>query len=128
METPLNGIFLNYLQKLNSRKAHNVKIKSIDKITHDMLRIVTEKPSHYAFTPGQATKVSINENGWKGEKRPFTFTCLPDDDYLEFTIKTYPLHKDITNQLLLQLKKDDELILYDVFGAISYGIMLIHHS
>ena len=98
---------------------HIVKIKSIDKVTHDVLQIVTEKPSAYTFTPGQATDVSINNTGWKDEKRPFTFTCLPDNDYIEFTIKTYPSHKSVTNQLL-QLNKDDELILHDVFGDIAY--------
>ena len=98
---------------------HIVKIKSIDHITHDVLRIVTEKPQQYTFTPGQATEVSINKKGWQNEKRPFTFTSLPEDDYLEFTIKTYPSHKSVTNELL-QLKKDDELILHDVFGAINY--------
>ncbi len=98
---------------------HFVKIRSLDKVTHDVLRIVTEKPQTYNFTPGQATEVSINKNGWQMEKRPFTFTCLPDDRYLEFTIKTYPSHKGVTNELL-QLKKNDELILHDVFGAIAY--------
>ena len=100
-------------------KQHLVKIQSIKHITHDVLQIVTEKPKQYNFTPGQATDVAINKNGWKNEKRPFTFTCLPDNDYLEFTTKTYPSHKGVTNQLL-QLKKDDELILHDVFGAIAY--------
>ena len=98
---------------------HLVKIKSIDKVTHDVLQIVTERPQGYKFTPGQATEVSINKSGWQEEKRPFTFTCLPDDDYLEFTIKTYPSHKGVTNELL-QLKQNDELILHDVFGAIAY--------
>lgn len=98
---------------------HFVKIKSIDKVTHNVLKIVTEKPQAYNFTPGQATEVSINKTGWQMEKRPFTFTCLPDDDYLEFTIKTYPYHKGVTNELL-QLKKNDDLILHDVFGAIAY--------
>ena len=98
---------------------HFVKIKSIDTVTHDVLKLVTEKPHEYNFTPGQATEVSINKNGWQDEKRPFTFTCLPDDDYLEFTIKTYPSHKGVTNELLL-LKQKDELILHDVFGAIAY--------
>ena len=98
---------------------HIVKIKSIDHITHDVLRIVTEKPQQYAFTPGQATEVSINKKGWQNEKRPFTFTSLPEDDYLEFTIKTYPSHKSMTNEIL-RLKKDNELILHDVFGAINY--------
>jgi ferredoxin-NADP reductase len=100
-------------------KQHLVKIKSIKHITHDVLQIITEKPQQYHFTPGQATEVSINKEGWQNKKRPFTFTCLPDDDYLEFTIKTYPKHKGVTNQLL-QLKKDDKLILHDVFGAISF--------
>jgi len=98
---------------------HIVKIKSIKHITHDVLRIVTEKPPKYTFTPGQATEVSINKSGWKDEKRPFTFTCLPDSDYIEFTIKTYPSHKGVTNELL-HLNKNDMLILHDVFGAITY--------
>jgi len=98
---------------------HLVKIKSIETITHDVLQIVTEKPQQYNFTPGQATEVSINKNGWQNEKRPFTFTCLSDNDYLEFTIKTYPAHKGVTNNLL-HLKKNEELILHDVFGAIAY--------
>lgn len=98
---------------------HIVKINSISHITHDVLKIVTEKPQQYNFTPGQATEISINKQGWKNEKRPFTFTCLPKHNYLEFSIKTYPSHKGVTNELL-QLKKNDELILHDVFGAISY--------
>lgn len=98
---------------------HHVKVKSMDKITHDVLQIVTEKPQQFNFTPGQAIEVSINKEGWQNEKRPFTFTCLPDNDYLGFTIKTYHSHQSVTNQFL-QLKKDDELILHDVFGAIAY--------
>lgn len=100
-------------------KQHIVKIKSIQHVTHDVLQIVTEKPQQYSFTPGQATEIAINKNGWKDKKRPFTFTCLPDYDYLEFTIKTYQSHLGVTNQFL-QLKKNDELILHDVFGAIAY--------
>ncbi len=96
-----------------------VKVKSVDKVTHDVLKIVTEKPQKYIFVSGQATEVSINKNGWKDKKRPFTFTSLPDNVYLEFTIKTYPQHKGVTNELL-NLKKDDELILHEVFGTIDY--------
>lgn len=97
-----------------------VKIKSIEHITPDVMQIVTEKPPKYNFTPGQATEIAINKTGWKDEKRPFTFTSLPVDDYLEFTIKTYPSHKGVTNELL-KLNLDEELILHDVFGAIAYN-------
>ncbi len=100
-------------------ESHIVKIKSIGKVTHDVVKIVLEKPDNYTFTPGQATEVAVNKEKWKEERRPFTFTCLPDDDYLEFTIKTYPSHKGVTNELL-SLKPGDELIIHDVWGAISY--------
>ncbi|KAA9038717.1 flavodoxin reductase [Ginsengibacter hankyongi] len=96
-----------------------IKIKIIENITHDVLRIVTEKPLDFNFSPGQAADISINKNGWRNEKRPFTFTSLPSDDYLEFTIKTYPSHYGVTRELL-QLKNNDELILHDVFGSIAY--------
>lgn len=98
---------------------HTVKVKSIKKITPDVLQIVCDRPDPYAFSPGQATEVSINKTGWMKEKRPFTFTSLPADKDLEFTIKTYPAHKGVTDQLL-HLQKDDELILHEVFGTITY--------
>ncbi|MDP2387435.1 MAG: flavodoxin reductase [Bacteroidota bacterium] len=96
-----------------------VKIRSIQHITPDVLQIVTDKPAQFYFTPGQATEVMINKPEWKDKKRPFTFTCLPGRDYLEFIIKTYPSHKGVTNELLL-LKKDDELIIHPAFGVIVY--------
>jgi len=96
-----------------------VKIKSIQHLTHDVLQIVTEKPLKYSFTPGQATEISINKEGWQDNRRPFTFTCLPDSDFLEFVIKTYPSHEGVTNEML-KLKVDNELILHDVFGSIAY--------
>ena len=81
--------------------------------------ITLEKPANYTFTPGQATDVAINKKEWKEEKRPFTFTNLPEDDHLQFTIKTYPSHKGVTNELR-HLEPGDELIIHDVWGAISY--------
>ena len=100
-------------------KEHIVKIKSIEHVTHDVLQIIIEKPAGFNFTPGQATEIAINKEKWQNEGRPFTFTSLPDDDHLEFTIKTYPERKGVTNELLT-LKAGDELILRDIFGAIEY--------
>ena len=98
---------------------HIIKIKLVDHVTHDVLRFKTEKPANYNFEPGQATRVSINKEGWEKKKRPFTFTNLPDEDYLEFTIKTYPPHEGVTNELL-SLKTGDELIIGDAWGTINY--------
>lgn len=97
----------------------HVSVKSVRHVTHDVLQIKTEKPEGMKFTPGQATEISIDKDGWQNEGRPFTFTSLPDDDYLEFTTKTYPAREGVTNELL-QLKPGDGLILHDVFGAIAY--------
>ncbi|MBL0052564.1 MAG: flavodoxin reductase [Bacteroidetes bacterium] len=98
---------------------HQVKIKSITKVTGDVLKIVTEKPALYKFNPGQATEITLNVDGWNDARRPFTFTSIPANDYLEFTIKTYAGHKGVTNELL-KLKPEDEINLHDVFGDIEY--------
>lgn len=96
-----------------------VKIFSIEYVTHDVRRYRVTKPEGYSFIPGQATDVSINTPELKNEKRPFTFTCLNTDPYLEFTIKTYSSHHGITYQLSL-LEEGAELIIRDVWGAITY--------
>ena len=96
-----------------------VKIKSVENVTHDVKRFVVEKPTGYEFTPGHATEVSINKVDWKEEKRPFSFTSLNEDDFLEFTIKIYPDHDGVTEQLS-KLKAGDELIIRDTWGAIEF--------
>jgi ferredoxin-NADP reductase len=100
-------------------ESYTVGIKSIEKITHDVVKVRTKKPLNYAFVPGQATEVAINKREWREKKRPFTFTNLPEDDYLELIIKTYPSHEGVTNQFL-SLRRNDELMIHDVWGAIAY--------
>lgn len=99
--------------------AHTVNIRSIEHVTHDVLRIATDKPSGYSYLPGQAADISLPQEGWENELRAFTFTSLPTDDFLEFTIKTYPAHNGVTNQLLA-MKKGDSLLVHDAFGDITY--------
>ncbi|MBN9484041.1 MAG: flavodoxin reductase [Bacteroidetes bacterium 43-93] len=96
-----------------------VKIISIVHLTHDVLNIVAEKPTTIDYQPGQAVDISISKQNWEHELRAFTFTSLPDDGYIEFTIKTYPSHNGVTAQLL-SLNKGDELLMHDVFGDITY--------
>ncbi|WP_370104828.1 hypothetical protein [Winogradskyella sp.] len=79
--------------------AHKISIQHIEHINHNVLRIVTDKPENYSFSPGQATELSIAKADWSDKKRPFTFTSLPEDDTLEFTIKVYPSHNGVTEQL-----------------------------
>ncbi len=98
---------------------HIVRILKIEPVTHDVKRFQLEKPSGYSFIPGQATEISINSGDLINEKRPFTFTSLNKEPYLEFTIKIYPSHNSVTKELA-KLKPGDELIIRDVWGAISY--------
>ena len=96
-----------------------VKIIDTFFITHDVKSFIVERPGNFQFEPGQATELAIYKKGWKDEKRPFTFTNLPGDEFLQFIIKTYPAHKGMTNELL-KAEKGDKLIMGEVFGTIKY--------
>jgi ferredoxin-NADP reductase len=101
-----------------------VKILMIQKVTHDVFRIVTDKPRLYEFIPGQSTFVSINEKDSDLRKIPLTMTSLADDLVLEFIVKVYPVefnqtHKGIT-PLFLKLKPGDEIIIEDAWGDLEY--------
>ena len=96
-----------------------VKVLETSYITHDVKRFVVEKPPDCTFIPGQSINISINTDEWKNEKRSFTFTNLPEDDFLEFMIKIYLDHKGVTNQLD-GVNAGDELILHEIFGVIAY--------
>lgn len=96
-----------------------LKLLSKEFITHDVLHLVLQKPGDLLYHPGQAADISINKKGWEEELRPFTFTSLPAENHLEFTIKIYPEHSGVTNQLRT-LVPGDELLLHGVFGTINY--------
>ncbi|HEX2786397.1 MAG TPA: FAD-binding oxidoreductase [Ignavibacteria bacterium] len=98
---------------------HIVRILDKKNLTHNVIRFRYEKPQGYTFIPGQATEVTVNKEGWKDKRNPFTFTCLTTDPFLEFSIKIYPEHKGVTNELS-KLEIGDEIILHDVWGAIQY--------
>lgn len=100
-------------------KTHAVAILLTEAVTHDTKRFIVEKPEDYRFTPGQATTVSIDQEGWRDKKRPFTFTSHNRDGVLEFIIKRYPEHDGVT-QKLHQLKPGDRLLLEQPWGAITY--------
>jgi len=98
---------------------HIVRISEIIERTHNVRTYRVNKPNGFNFTPGQATDLSLRIEGWENEKRPFTFTCLPGDNYLEFTIKTYNDHDGVTHHLGMA-KPGDEFEISDAWGAIEY--------
>ncbi|WDR02120.1 hypothetical protein PSQ19_15850 [Devosia algicola] len=97
----------------------SVKILKTEKITHNVRQYQLEKPKGFSFGPGQATELSIDKEGWRDKKRPFTFTSLNDWDDLEFTIKSYTDHPGVTAELW-GLEAGERLLLRDVWGTIQY--------
>ena len=100
---------------------HSVKILDIADVTHNVRRYTLERPAGYAFKPGQATEVSLDEEGWRDRKHPFTFTALADDPHLEFTIKSYfNTGGDGVTERLYGYKPGQSLLLRDAWGTITY--------
>lgn len=99
--------------------AHSVAVLSTENVTHNVVRLTVEKPEGYDYKPGQATDVALDRDDWRDEQRPFTFTSLTDADHLEFTIKVYPDHDGVTEQIG-KLKAGDRLLIDDPWGAIQY--------
>jgi NAD(P)H-flavin reductase len=95
---------------------HIVKVLHTEYLTHDVKRLTVQRPENYHFKSGQATEVSVNKRDWKNKKRSFTFTSLDSWKNLEFTIKIYEDHKDVTEQIG-KLREGEELILHDVLGC-----------
>jgi len=98
---------------------YSLRILGIKQITHDVKQFTLQKPGGFSHIPGQATEVSIDKDGWRDATRPFTFTSVPDDDTIEFTIKIYKDHGGVTNQLDT-LKIGDKLLIGDPWGTIEY--------
>lgn len=99
--------------------AHTLRIIDMQDVTHNVKQIRLEKPEGYSYTPGQATDVAIDKEGWREELRPFTFTSLNENNYLEFVIKIYPDHEGATDQIG-KLQEGDALIIDEPWGAIQY--------
>lgn len=98
---------------------HILKVLKTNFITHNVKRFVLERPAGYEFVSGQASDLAINKPGLENELRPFTFTSVNGADHLEFIIKIYTGHNGMTEKLLA-VNIGDELIVHEVFGAISY--------
>ena len=97
----------------------SLPVLDIKQLTHDVKQFTLQKPGGFSYTPGQATEVAIDKDGWRREKRPFTFTSLPEDDKLEFTIKIYSDHDGVTNELNT-LQTGDSLLVEEPWGTIEY--------
>ena len=63
-----------------------VRILNIQQVKHNVRRYVLEKPAGYRFEPGQATELSLDEEGWRDKRPPVTFTPRSTTSFLyDFT-------------------------------------------
>jgi len=99
--------------------SQKVQIKHVKNVTHDVKQLRLEKPRGFVFEPGQATGVKVDKEGWREEERPFTFTSLPAWNDLELTIKIYPDHHGVTEQVG-ELQVGDALLIDEPWGTIQY--------
>jgi cytochrome-b5 reductase len=98
---------------------HRATILSSYSLTHDVKRFILERPADFTFEPGQGVELAIDKPGWEKEGRPFTPTSVAEDRVLEFTIKGYPEHHGVTEQLH-RLGPGDTLLMSAPFGTIHY--------
>jgi len=96
--------------------SYKIELEEIVQLTPDTYRLTFPKPPGYDFVAGQATEVALDRDGWRDEKRPFTFTSQPGDNQLEFTIKSYP-RGGVTEQIA-HLERGEAVLIGEPFGAI----------
>ncbi len=95
--------------------AHELMLREIHKATHDTHHLIFDRPEGFDFEPGQAIEMKLQKDGWRDEGRPFTPVSLPEEETLEFVIKSYPSHDGVTEQIA-QLAPGDKAVIEGPFG------------
>lgn len=95
-----------------------VTILKKEQLTHDVVRLTLERPKGYPFTAGQAIDFMLDRPEVKDKVSPFTFTGLNTADHLELTIKCYPSHHGMTEQVA-KLQTGDEVIISEPFDTVA---------
>ena len=97
----------------------SVEIKSIEYLTHNVIRVKLEKPEGINYLPGQAVNISISKPGWENNVRSLTLTSLPQEDFLEFVVKIVHTRKGTLSQLITA-DPGDKIFIHEIFGGIHY--------
>ena len=98
--------------------SYALTLESIEPVTPDVFKLRFDKPAGLGVQPGQAVDLALDKDDWREEKRPFTPTSLPSDGFLEFTIKSYPEHDGVTEQIA-KMRPGDRVLVDEPWGAIE---------
>jgi ferredoxin-NADP reductase len=97
---------------------HRIALQNVVQLTHDTRQYVFSRPPNFTFSPGQATELAIDRDGWRDAKRPFTFAGDEDANVLAFVIKSYPEREGVTAELA-SCQPGDHVLIGDPWGAIE---------
>jgi ferredoxin-NADP reductase len=95
-----------------------VTLLNKEQLTHDVVRLTLQRPKDYEFIAGQAIDFKLDIPAAKDKVSPFTFTGLNTADHLELTIKCYPEHHGMTEQVA-KLQAGDEVIISEPFETVQ---------
>ena len=95
---------------------HKVKIVHKQWLTHDVMQLKMERPEGFSFKAGQAIEASLEQPKFENVWSPFTITSLSNEEFLEFTIKTYPKHERLT-LALSKLNEGDSCLITDPWDS-----------
>jgi ferredoxin-NADP reductase len=109
---------LNDPTKTEQTMEFPITLLNKEQLTHDVVRLTLERPKGYEFTAGQAIDFKLDLPEVKDKVSPFTFTGLRTDDHLELTIKCYPDHHGMTEQIA-KLQTGDEVIISEPFDTVE---------
>ena len=97
---------------------HTLTLKKIEPVTPDTHHLWFDRPEGLNYRPGQAVDLALDRDGWRDEKRPFTPVSLPEEEDLQFVIKSYPDHDGVTEQIG-KLSPGDTVLIDDPWGVIK---------
>ena len=101
---------------------HTLTLREIRPVTHDTVHLVFDRPEGYDFRAGQANRWGLDVDGMRDAGKPFTITSLPDEDRLEFVVKTYPVaehpeHDGVTERIG-KMEAGEQVFVGDPYGDI----------
>ncbi|MGR3542267.1 MAG: flavodoxin reductase [Hasllibacter sp.] len=98
---------------------HTLTLREIAPLTHDTYRMVFDRPAGFPeFTPGQASHLALDREGWRDETRPYTMVSDPRADELAFVIRSKPEHDGVSCRIV-RLSPGDTVLAKDPAGAIE---------
>lgn len=98
---------------------YDTKIIHKEWITHDVLRLLLEKPKLFQYTIGQAIELSIDSLESFKHFAPFTLTSTNEDDFLEIIVKVYRERNRLTFWMS-ELNLDAKIIISEAWDSYEY--------